>query len=101
LFRAEERVNKRDWLTRWRAAAAEVGDASALKALPRMIARKDSPIWVAINRWGNPYPPEDFNSGMWVRDVSREEAVGFGIIGEWDRVTPQSRGFESDLDKAA
>jgi hypothetical protein len=28
LYRAEERVKKRDWLTRWRAAAAESGDAA-------------------------------------------------------------------------
>jgi hypothetical protein len=39
---------------------------------------------------------------MWVKDVSREEAVGFGIIGEWDRVTPQTRPFETeDLKQAA
>lgn len=96
LFRAEERVKKRDWLTRWRAAAAEAGDADALKALPRMIARKDSPIWEALSRFGTPYPPFDFNSGMWTKDVSRDEAVNFGILGEWDRVQAQSRPFEME-----
>jgi hypothetical protein len=102
LYRAEDRVKKRDWLTRWRAAAAEVGDGDALKALPRMIARKDSPIWEALSRFGTPYPPFDFNSGMWVKDVSRDEAVEFGIIGEWDRITPQTRPFETeDLKQAA
>jgi hypothetical protein len=66
-----------------------------------MIARKDSPIWEALSRFGTPYPPFDFNSGMWTKDVSREEAVGFGILGEWDRVVPQERGFEADLKEAA
>jgi hypothetical protein len=39
------------------------GGCDALKALPRMIARKDSPIWEALSRFGTPYPPFDFNSG--------------------------------------
>jgi hypothetical protein len=96
LYRAEEREKKRDWITRWKNAAAVTGDYSALKALPdgRMIARKDSPIWVELSRFHTPYPPFDFNSGMWVRDVDRETAVKFGIVGEWDRITPQRRGFE-------
>lgn len=101
LYRAEKRRVERDWLSRWRAAAAEVGDSDALKALPRMIARKDSPIWEALSRFKTPYPPFDFNSGMWTKDVSREEAVAFGILGEWDRVQPQERGFEADLKEAA
>jgi hypothetical protein len=96
LFRAEARKVERDWISRWKQASAVVGDYDALKALPRMIARKDSPIWEELSRFHTPYPPFDFNSGMWVRDVSREEAVEFGIMGEWDRVTPQRRGFESD-----
>lgn len=99
LFRAEERDKKRDWVARWEAAAAEVGDTDALKGLPkRMVARKDSPIWEALSRFGTPYPPFDFNSGMWVRDVAREEAVELGVIGQWDRVMPQRRGFESSPD---
>lgn len=94
LFRAEEREQKRDWISRWREAARAVGDADALKALPRMIARKDSPIWEELSRFGTPYPPFDFNSGMWVRDVDREEAEALGVIGFFDRVTPQRRSFE-------
>jgi hypothetical protein len=66
-----------------------------------MIARKDSPIWEELSRFHTPYPPFDFNSGMWVKDVSREEAVGFGILGEWDRVAPQRRGFEGPESEAA
>lgn len=100
LFRAEEREKKRDWVARWEAAAVEVGDTDALKGLSagRMVARKDSPIWEALSRFGTPYPPFDFNSGMWTRDVSREEAVNLGVIGEWDRVMPQRRSFESSSD---
>lgn len=102
LFRAEERERKRDWVSRWKQASAISGDYDALKALAaagRMIARKDSPIWEALGELGpfkNPFPPFDWRSGMWVRDVDREEAVAFGIIGEWDRIVPQRRSFEME-----
>jgi hypothetical protein len=102
LFRAEDREKKRDWLSRWKQASAICGDYDALKALPRMIARKDSPIWEALGELGpfkNPFPPFDWRSGMWVRDVDRDEAVAFGIVGEFDTIVPQRRSFE--LEEAA
>lgn len=99
LFRLEQRKEPRDWNARWKEAAAEVGDRDALKALPRMIARKDSPIWEALSRFHTPYPPFDFNSGMWTREIDRDEAVKLGVIGEWDQVVPQRRPFESSSDE--
>jgi hypothetical protein len=101
LFRAEARKEERDWgITangRWCTAARAVGDEAALRCWSehngRMVARKDSPIWVALSRFGQPYPPFDFNSGMDIRDVDRETAVELGVIGENDRVQPQSREF--------
>jgi hypothetical protein len=103
LFRAEERKEPRDWPTRWLEAARAVGDDGALRAFinsHRMIARKDSPIWVQISRFGLPYPPFDFNSGMDIRDVDRETAVDLEVMGETDLIEPQDRGFDSGL-KAA
>lgn len=80
LFRAEMRKEPRNWSARWAEAGGRTFDG-------RMIALKDDPIWTAISAFGNPYPPFDFNSGMGVRDVDREEAVRYGLIGEEEEIT--------------
>ncbi len=73
LFRAIDSNKKRDWNARWRAAGGRLYGG-------RMIARKDDPIWTRISRFGAPYPPFDFNSGMDIRDVSRSDAEDLGVI---------------------
>lgn len=65
----------RDWKSRWRAAGGKLYGG-------KMIAEVNDPIWSKISRFGNPYPPFDFNSGMGLRDVSRGEAVRCGAISE-------------------
>lgn len=97
LYRLEDRRVPRDWAIRWLSAAGEVGDDAASKAFRvhgRMVARKDSPIWTALSRFGQPYPPFDFNSGMDVRNVGYRDAVALGVMTPGDRVTPQIRPFE-------
>ena len=81
LYRAEERIHPRNWTQRWRAAGGEFYGG-------RMIARKNAPVWYAISRFGTPWPPFDFGSGMDVADVSREEAVDLGVISENETVDP-------------
>jgi hypothetical protein len=115
LFRAESRTVERgskrgpkseivddpgnSWESRWRAAATISGDTDALRVFTqtgRMVARKDSPIWQALgdgaggytDTLGNPFPPFAFNSGMWVRDIDRDEAIDLGLMDEKDKVTP-------------
>ena len=82
LFRAEDRMVPRDWELRWRLAGGTFYEG-------RMIARKDDPIWTEISRFGTPWPPFDFNSGMDVEDVDRDEAVALGVIAEDDVIEPQ------------
>lgn len=105
LVRAEDRVERRNWYERWRGAGGTIYPGTP-RGLPlvqgaamegRCIARKDAPIWSAISRFGQPYPPFDFNSGVDVRDVSRAEAMELGIIDRDTRVQRQSRGFNADL----
>ncbi|HEU0123991.1 MAG TPA: hypothetical protein VFQ91_25895 [Bryobacteraceae bacterium] len=98
LVRMEDRDEPRDWPTIWRNAAQTVGDTGAMASLAhgRMVARKDSPIWLEISDFGQPYPPFKFNSGMDVQDVDREEAIALGVIEPSAVVQPQSRGFEMD-----
>jgi hypothetical protein len=87
LFRGEDRKEPRDWMTRWRGAGGQLYGG-------RMIALKNDPIWTELSAFGLPYPPFDFNSGMWVRDVDRDEAVQLGLIDQDTQIQPQSRGFE-------
>ena len=101
-FRAEERKVPRDWPGRWVAAAKAVGDDDALTCFERtgrMVARKDSPIWVELSAFGTPYPPFDFNSGMDLRAVPRDEAVALGVINELAVIRPTDANF--DLPEAA
>ncbi|MDR2513151.1 MAG: hypothetical protein LBD01_05100 [Puniceicoccales bacterium] len=82
LVRIERRENPRDWKPRrWQAAGGEL-------YADRMVARKDDPVWGDLSRFGTPWPPFDFGSGMGVRNVSRKEAVALGVIGPKDTVEP-------------
>jgi hypothetical protein len=84
---------ERPWPEKWANAGGQFYDG-------RMIARKDDPIWLlpleagGFNRFGNPYPPFDFNSWMRTRDTARDEAVALGVIGaDDDAPAPAPRGF--------
>jgi hypothetical protein len=90
LFRAEGREKPRDWFDIWTAAGGQIFDG-------RMIALKNDPIWEEISDFGTPYPPFKFNSGMWVRDVSRKQAIAMGLIDRDTQVEPQHRLFNVDL----
>lgn len=85
LVRVIESKDKRDWEKRWRAAGGPV-----TRAWPRLIALKDDPVWThkELNRFGNPYTPFDYNSGMGLRDVTRREAMRLGLIDLNRRVEP-------------
>ena len=73
LVRVRDRKAKRDWATRWKGAGGALHEG-------RMVALKTDPIWTAISRFGHPWPPFDFNSGMGVRDVGRREAIRLGAL---------------------
>ena len=74
LFRLESRSEPRNWPLRWMNAGGQFYDGG------RMIALKNDPIWEEISAFGQPYPPFDYGSGMWVRDILRPEAVRLGLI---------------------
>ena len=63
-----------------------------------MIALINDPIWEAISRFGLPYPPFDFNSGMGVAGVSRSDAIKLGVISpNAAPQRPQPRNLNDDL----
>lgn len=104
LYRLEDRVNRRPWGQIWNNAISSLGDSTSAQpvAAPMtddgMFALKNDPIWTEISAFGIPYPPYDFGSGMWVRDVSYSDALDLGLVGGPDDVPdPDSRGFNDDL----
>lgn len=84
------------WQNRWKAAGGEIYEG-------RMIALKDSPVWAEISRFGTPWPPFDFNSGMGVKNVGRREAVRLGLIEPSSRVSDprEQYGVDSGLSASA
>ena len=80
LVRVERRKLPRDWGARWAAAAQKVGWEGVARN-GGMIALKTSPIWAALSRFGNPFPPFDFNSGMGVKDVKKSVCREIGLLG--------------------
>lgn len=82
LFRLGDREVPRDWDTRW-------ADAGGVTYEGRYVALKGDRIWETISRFGNPYPPFDFNSGMWVKDVPRAEAERLGVVAPGERPAPR------------
>ena len=91
LYRAYERKEPRDWLTRWANAGGEFYDGG------RMLAARNAHIWTAISAFGLPYPPFDFNSGMDVRLIAKDEAVELGVVAPQQVIPPQKRDFERDV----
>ncbi len=75
LYRAENRIEPRDWPIRWAAAGGNFYPGKSDYPQGRMIALKDDPIWTTLSAFGQPYPPFDFNSGMGIRDISKEVAA--------------------------
>ncbi len=95
LVRIEKRQEPRDWRRRWTEHGGRLYAG-------RMVALKGDPIWLAISRFGVPYPPFDFNSGMGVEDVSFDEAVSLGVIAQ-DYQPPKASpidDFNKDLESA-
>lgn len=90
LIRVEDRVNKRNWTARWAAAGGRTFSG-------RMIALKSDAIWREISRFGTPWPPFDFGSGMGVQDVDREVAESLGLIARDAPATGDAAGFSDDL----
>jgi hypothetical protein len=100
LVRIEDRMHPRPswyWPNRWEQAFAAVGGVGALPS--QMVALKTSPIWTKLSRFGTPWPPFDYQSGMGLEDVDRDEAEALKLIAPSDQIAPESdpgfnQGFE-------
>jgi len=83
--RGSEESHTAGWRERWEEAGSYVEWRGASQI--RMVALKDSPIWLALgmgagdyrDALGRPYPPFAFGSGMGWRAVPRAEVVSLGL----------------------
>lgn len=98
LVRVQQRKLPRNWDARWMNAAKAVGFDGVSRDLSRKIALKTSPIWAQLSRFGNPFPPFDFNSGMGVRDVPKSVCREIGLLGPNEQPEiPQPPDFNGNL----
>ncbi|HEX7860814.1 MAG TPA: hypothetical protein VF773_10835 [Verrucomicrobiae bacterium] len=91
LIRVESRKEPRDWVNRWVEAGGNIING-------RMVALKNDPIWIRISRFEQPWPPFDFNSGMGVREIDREDAIALGLLEKGEKVVPAEPDFNSNLE---
>jgi hypothetical protein len=92
LIRILPRLKERDWPAKWEDKGGVLLDGD------RMAALKTDPIWMKISRFGTPWPPFDYGSGMGLRDLDREEAETLGLIQPGDRMKPvQQEDFNAAL----
>ena len=79
LYRQRESRVKRNWAELWEKAARAVNWKGVARN-GQMIALVTSPIWVKLSRFGTPYPPFDYGSGMRVRPVDFEVCEELGLV---------------------
>ena len=84
------RVPRENWPQRWREAGGRFYDG-------RMIALKNDPVWTKLSRFGRPWPPFDFGSGMGIEDVERDEAERLGVITPSQEPIAQDADFNKNL----
>jgi hypothetical protein len=84
LFRALARKAPRDWQQRWNDARASLGGGTSATYADTdygpFVALKNDPIWTAVSRFGTPYPPFDYQSGMRLRNVAASRARELGVL---------------------
>ena len=92
LVRVRNSKVQRQWTEIWKEHGGSLANG-------RMIALKTDPIWVDISRFGTPYPPFDFNSGMGVRDISRREALALEIMSaDWQPDSDPVGDFNAEVE---
>ena len=96
-IRVYQRKAPRDWRARWNSAAVDVSWRGVARGTSRMVALKTSPIWVKLSRFGNPFPPFDFGSGMGLDDVDAAECRELGLGPEAKAQRPPRVDFNGSL----
>lgn len=105
-YRSQGREDPRYWAERWNRARAGL-EEEATEAVSSGFIRGDivgyaltcSDIWIRLSRFGTPYPPFDYLSGMNIAPISADEARAAGL--EVSRVRPAPASFNATLESNA
>ena len=99
LVRVRRAKMPRDWDRLWKEAARKVGYAGVNRETNEKIALKTSPVWVALSKFGNPFPPFDWGSGMGLDDVPRSKCAALGLVGgDIEEQTPPKLDLNGHLE---
>lgn len=103
LVRIRPRMEARNWPVIWRHQGGEFyGGIGSNKDYPwsagRMIALKTDPIWTLISRFGTPWPPFDWGSGMGLRSIDRRTAESYGLLTPDTIIEPLDKPFNDELE---
>jgi hypothetical protein len=91
-IRVSPRLHPRlDWRQRWIEAGGRIRGG-------RMVALKTDPVWIELSRFGRPWPPFDYGSGMGLRDISRREAIALGLMEKDERIQPIEKDFNEKIE---
>lgn len=101
-IRVEERMEHRKWPVIWKALGGIFYPGPSDYPEGRMIALKTSDIWRRLNRFGVPWRPFDWGSGMGTRGVRRREALKLGVIKDDDppqkpELLPLTTGLQASV----
>lgn len=113
--RGRQAMVPRDWPAMWNSARSVTFPDGASEARPgdetSMAALVNHPLWTepGFNRFGAPYPPFQFGSGMTVTPMSRTDAKAEGLLPDRDTdpegfaatralLRPQSRSLNESLE---
>lgn len=96
------KVPRGDWQDRFAQAVASTNSAGA--DIHSMTALVNHPCWTQLSVFGTPYPPFDFNSGMGLEPVDRQEAEDLGLLPDDNSVAemmqPHDRGLNEGLESS-
>ena len=93
----QRKAPRGDWAERWLSAARAVAWQGVARGTSRMVALKTSPVWAKLSRFGNPFPPFDFGSGMGLDDVDAADCRELGLGPQAREQKPPRVDFNSSL----
>jgi hypothetical protein len=79
MYRQTLKKEPRDWPRRWKETAARTAAPASSYNVSKMAGLIDSAIWTDLSRFGVPYAPFDFGSGMGTRMLDRKKTEAMGI----------------------
>ena len=98
LFRAAPALHPRDWAAKWKEKAQQIHWEGVARN-GQMVALITSPIWTALSRFDQPYPPFDYGSHMRTRLVDLKTCVRIGLVDDPQTLREEMRRARRSLNE--